>query len=360
MKSTKNRFFLLFAALFLALTLACWFHSPRAESLTERRKLAQKPELTLKSFTGGSFASSFESYSQDQFPLREGFRTLKALFQTKVLGRQDNNNIYVKDGWLAQLEYPENLSSADYAASRFQQVYDRYLSGSSRVYLSVIPDKGYFLEGIPKMDHGAFVSRLREKTPFAAYIDLFPTLTLDSYYRTDTHWRQEAILPAAQALAKAMGKEIGSDFTAADTGISFKGVYAGQSALPVSGESMYYVTSPALSAATVWDGEQGKAIGVYDFDRLTGRDPYEFYLSGSLSLVTLRNEKAAGKDRLILFRDSFGSSIAPYFLDCYQEVTLVDIRYIPVNRLGRLLDFENADVLFLYSTLVLNHSETLK
>ena len=76
MKSTKNRFFLLFAALFLALTLACWFHSPRAESLTERRKLAQKPELTLKSFTGGSFASSFESYSQDQFPLREGFRTL--------------------------------------------------------------------------------------------------------------------------------------------------------------------------------------------------------------------------------------------------------------------------------------------
>lgn len=239
-------------------------------------------------------------------------------------------------------------------------MYDRYLSGSSRVYLSVIPDKGYFLEGIPKMDHGAFVSRLREKTPFAAYIDLFPTLTLDSYYRTDTHWRQEAILPAAQALAKAMGKEIGSGFSVADTGICFKGVYAGQSALPVSGESMYYVTSPTLSAATVWDGEQGKAIGVYDFDRLTGRDPYEFYLSGSLSLVTLRNEKAAGKDRLILFRDSFGSSIAPYFLDCYQEVTLVDIRYIPVNRLGRLLDFENADVLFLYSTLVLNHSETLK
>ena len=151
MKSTKNRFFLLFATLFLALTLACWFHSPRAESLTERRKLAQKPELTLKSFTGGSFASSFESYSQDQFPLREGFRTLKALFQTKVLGRQDNNNIYVRDGWLAQLEYPENLSSADYAASRFQQVYDRYLSGSSRVYLSVIPDKGYFLEGIPNL-----------------------------------------------------------------------------------------------------------------------------------------------------------------------------------------------------------------
>ena len=360
MKSAKNRFFLPFAALFLALTLACWFHSPNAESLTERRKLAQMPELTLKSLESGSFASSFESYSQDQFPLRENFRTLKALFQTNVLNRQDNNNIYVKNGWLTQLEYPEDLSSADYAASRFHEVYDRYLSGSNRVYLSVIPDKGYFLEGIPKMDYAAFVSRLREQTNFAHYVDIFPTLTLGSYYRTDTHWRQEKILPTAQALAKAMGKKISNDFTVQDTGISFQGVYAGQSALPVSGENMYYVTSPAISSATVWDGENSKAISVYDFDKLTSRDPYEFYLSGSLSLVTLRNENAATDDRLILFRDSFGSSIAPYFLECYKEVTLVDVRYIPVSRLGKLLDFENADVLFLYSTLVLNHSETLK
>jgi len=35
-------------------------------------------------------------------------------------------------------------------------------------------------------------------------------------------------------------------------------------------------------------------------------------------------------------------------------VTLVDIRYIQVGVLGRYVDFENADVLFLYSTLVLN------
>ena len=360
MKSTKNRFFLLFAALFLALTLACWFHSPRAESLTERRKLAQKPELTLKSFTGGSFASSFESYSQDQFPLREGFRTLKALFQTKVLGRQDNNNIYAKDGWLAQLEYPENLSSADYAASRFQQVYDRYLSGSSRVYLSVIPDKGYFLEGIPKMDHGAFVSRLREKTPFAAYIDLFPTLTLDSYYRTDTHWRQEQLGDAAGTVAAAMGKKLTMDYETRLAKENFLGVYAGQSALPVKGEPLYYLWNDSFNALEIQDRERNREIGVYDLTALDGRDPYELFLSGSLSLITVKNPNASSDDRLILFRDSFGSSIAPYFFESYAEVTLVDIRYLSVERLGAFLDFENSDVLFLYSTLVLNNSETLK
>ncbi len=360
MKQFKNRYFLLFAAFFIALTIACWVHTPNAESLTERRKLAQRPELTAQSFLSGRFASGFESYTQDQFPLREGFRTLKAVFQTKVLGRSDNNNIYVNNDTMAQLEYPENLSSADYAAGKFQEVVSRYLDGSNRVYLSVIPDKGYFLEGIPKMDYDAFVNRLIEQADSANYVNIFPTLSLDSYYRTDTHWRQEQLLPTAQALAKAMGKEIGDDFTVEDTGISFRGVYTGQSALPEDGEKMYYVISPAIQSAAVWDGENSRAMGIYDFGKLDSRDPYEFYLSGSLSLITLTNENAAREGKLILFRDSFGSSLSPYFLDCYKEVTLVDIRYLPVNRLGRVIDFENADVLFLYSTLVLNHSETLK
>ena len=361
MEKQKNRFFLLFALGFVILTAACWLHKPVNESVAERRKLAQMPSFSWESFHSGRFASGFESYTQDQFPLRESFRTLKALFQTKVLGRSDNNNIYLsKEGFLAQLEYPEDLSSADYAAQKFTEVYNRYLNDTNSVYLSVIPDKGYYLDGIPKMDNAAFVSRLREGTPFASYLDLFPVLNLEDYYRTDTHWRQEALLPAAQTLARGMGQEIGSHFTVQDTGISFKGVYSGQSALPVEGENMYYVTSPAIGGASVWDGENSKEIGVYDFEKLQSRDPYEFYLSGSLSLITLKNEDASSGKKLILFRDSFGSSIAPYFLECYQEITLVDIRYIPVSRLGRLLDFENADVLFLYSTLVLNHSETLK
>ena len=72
------------------------------------------------------------------------------------------------------------------------------------------------------------------------------------------------------------------------------------------------------------------------------------------------NPNAESEDRLILFRDSFGSSIAPYFLESYREVTLVDIRYLSPERLGKLLDFTDCDVLFLYSTLVLNNSETIK
>ena len=357
----KNRLFWALPILYIALTLACWLHTPNSESLSERRKLAQMPKCTWSAIQSGSFASNFESYTQDQFPLRETFRQAKALFSVKALGRQDNNQIYEsKDGFLAKLEYPMKEASIDYAASRFQAVYDRYLSGTDRVFVALIPDKAAYLERIPKMSYADFANRLEEKTPFASFIDLSDSLTLDSFYKTDTHWRQEKLGKAANIIAAAMGKELTMDYETRLATENFLGVYAGQSALPVRGEPLYYLWNDSFDTLEIQDRERNRKIGVYDLTALDGRDPYELYLSGSLSLITVKNPNASSDDRLILFRDSFGSSIAPYFFESYAEVTLVDIRYLNVERLGAFLDFENSDVLFLYSTLVLNNSETLK
>lgn len=77
----------------------------------------------------------------------------------------------------------------------------------AKVYLSVIPDKNYFLaeaNGYPALDYQALTDALRKQTEFAAYIDLFGTLTADDYYRTDSHWRQENLLTTADTLAAAM------------------------------------------------------------------------------------------------------------------------------------------------------------
>ena len=99
---------------------------------------------------------------------------------------------------------------------------------------------------------------------------------------------------------------------------------------------------------------------VYDMEKANGKDPYEMFLSGSISLVTIDNPNAKTDKELVLFRDSFGSSIAPLLATGYSKVTVVDIRYVQSAILGRFVNFENADILFLYSTLVLNNSETLK
>ena len=125
-------------------------------SQSERRKLAQKPELTAASVLNGTFMTDFESYTLDQFPLRDGFRRLKAAVLLDMLREKDNNGIYLADGYAAKLEYPLDESSVLHAAERFRTIYETYLSGTdARIYEAVIPDKGAFLaaqNGYPSLD----------------------------------------------------------------------------------------------------------------------------------------------------------------------------------------------------------------
>ena len=82
-------------------------------------------------------------------------------------------------------------------------------------------------------------------------------------------------------------------------------------------------------------------------------------IGGSISIKV--NQKISGEEKeLIVFRDSFGSSLIPLLAEGYQTITLVDIRYIQSEFLSNFVDFTDKDVLFLYSTVVLNNSETLK
>ena len=77
-------------------------------------------------------------------------------------------------------------------------------------------------------------------------------------------------------------------------------------------------------------------------------------------MLTVENPAAGNHRELIVFRDSFGSSLAPLLVPGYSKVTLLDIRYLPTDFLSQAVEFRDQDVLFLYSTQVLNQSAMLK
>jgi hypothetical protein len=343
-----------------------WF-GPRTEiSEAERRPLAQMPEISMKNILSGKFMSEFEDFALDQFPLRDTFRQVKSLFHYNVLGQKDNNDIYLTDGIAVKQEYPYNPASTEHALERFNHLYEKYLKESgSDIYMAIVPDKGYYLAenaGNLAMDYEAMFEDYQQGMPWAQQVDLTDTLTGSAYYRTDTHWRQEHLLSAAQKLCQALGATAprAEDFTLREVERPFYGVYYGQAALPMKPEAMYVMDSELLSCCQVYDFESGKYNQVYNMDKLTSRDLYDVFLSGSRSLLTIENPNAASDRELIIFRDSFGSSIAPLLVQEYAKVTLVDIRYLQIDLLGRFLEFNGQDVLFLYSTLVLNNSETIK
>lgn len=329
---------------------------------SERRYLLELPKPEIKSIKTGKFMRDFELYSMDQFVMREGFRSIKAVFAYSVLGQKDKEGIYYREGHFSELDKKLDEGSLSYAAERISNVCEKYLAGTDcKVYFSIIPDKNYFMaDGYPHYDYGELISLMREKTDIR-YISIAELLELSDYYRTDPHWRQERIVDVAERLCREMGTELppeGMDEVLLE--VPFYGAYRGRSALPVSGEELFYLRNKTIDSMKVTLHEKNITTGVYDMERAMGRDAYEMFLSGSQSMITIENPAANTDREIVIFRDSFGSSIAPIMAQGYRRVVLADIRYISPAVLGNLIDFKDQDVLFLYSTMLLNHSETLK
>lgn len=345
----------------------CLTQDSKAVSDSERRPLAQLPEYSADKLLSGNYFPGFESYTVDQFPLRDSFRNLKAFIQTKLLGRKDNNGYYEVNGYLGKLDYPLHEDSLSHVIDRMEFICDTYFKGENHnIFFSVIPDKNYFLannSGRPSMDYKKLTDILEHRLSSSmTYVDIFDALSIEDYYKTDTHWSQDKLSKVVQVLGNAMGIQdnLSGVYTVREL-YPFYGVYSGQSALPSNPESLYYLTNSVLENCTVYNAETGKTGSVYDLARFEGQDPYEVFLSGSQAILTIQNPANTSGKRLILFRDSFGSSIAPLLVEAYSEVVLVDIRYVGSAFLSSFLELGGEeDVLFLYSTLVLNSSSALK
>lgn len=360
----KKRYAIILVSLWAALAIFAWFSPAQESSDAERRPLTQMPELSAETVLNGKFMTEFGKYSLDQFPLRDGFRTVKSLFHQYILGQRDNNGIYLAEGHAVKQEYPLKESSLEHAMSRFQYVYDTYLTGS-RVFMTIVPDKGEYLaetSGHLTLDHDEMLRAFSEGMPWATQIELRDCLDIADYYRTDTHWRQENLLPAADRICQALGVSgpQEGDLTPKVLDRPFYGVYYGQAALPMEPDSLCFLESPALRECRVYDHESGKTTAVYDESKENGKDLYEVFLSGPRSLLTIENPANPGGKELIVFRDSFGSAIIPLLLTDYAKVTVIDIRYIQPEMLGRFVEFTGQDVLLLYSSSVLNNSNTIK
>lgn len=274
-------------------------------------------------------------------------------------------DVYVYQGYAVTTEAGYDQKSLDYAALKFQQLYDSYLTGNDgHIYLSVVPDKGSFTEppeGYTPASAQETADALLAQLDFAQYVDIAPGLTLEDYYRTDPHWRQECLVATAQTLAQAMDVPLAGDFQENAIDVPFYGAYAEKAGEPLVADTLRYLTGEVLDACTVYDYETDAQETLYDLSAVETDTPYDLYLQGSRSLLRIDSPLSATDRTLVVFRDSFGSSLIPLLAESYRTIYAVDIRYLSSQMVGRFLSFDGSeDVLFLYSTLVLQNSRTMK
>lgn len=362
MKAKNILIVTLFAVVIFGFSALFLFLPAEQYSVGERRILAQKPDITVEKLSDGSYMSEFETYTLDQFPLRENLRTLKGLTVLNLFARKDNNGLYSQSGHLSKLEYPLDEASLDRNIRKLREVYDSMIAPSGcTLYLSVIPDKNCFLAPLgnsPVLSYTQIKEALCSELPEGVCIDISGLLSPDDFYRTDQHWRQEAVTDVAEALLQGMGAPAPGSFTENELAVPFYGTYAGQSALPCSPDKIIYLTDEAAKSCSVVSYGTGTAreAVMYDMAKAEGRDPYEMFLGGSEPLIEITNPLCTSGRELIIFRDSFCSSLAPLMVGSYSRITLVDLRYMQSSMLPNFITFRNQDVLFLYSTLILNNT----
>ncbi len=365
-EKAKNIYTIILCTLvFISLVLVNVFTPFQEFSLTERRYLAKFSKPNTETILNGTWMTDFEKYSQDQFFQRDFFRFIKAKTAYNIFHNLDNNKLYQANNHLSKLEYPANEKMWKHAVDIFNKIASDLFNENNNLYFCIIPDKNYYLakeNGYLSLDYDKCFSFIKENLPSMQEIQIHDLLTIDDYYYTDTHWKQSNLKKVLYRLAEKMDFKINTPFNEKQLDIDFYGVYVGQSAINWPPEKIMYLTNNILENALVYyltnDGFVSNEI--YDFKKIEAKDPYEFFLSGNQSIITIENDSFTTDKELIVFRDSFGSSLCPLLVEGYKKITIIDIRYISSNVLKNYISNTGQDVLFLYSTLLINNSSSLK
>lgn len=348
---------ILFFGLILVLDVIFLMTPDKEISESERRYLEKRPTLSFETLENGTYPDDLETYLLDQFPFRETFRKLHSFLSFDVFQKIENNDIIIYEDTAIKLEMDYNYDAVSTTIAKLNTLKNTYFS-ENPCYFALIPDKACYLSDslYPSIDYEHVFQMLDADLENIQTISLKEHLTLADYYRTDSHWNQINISKISDLLKETMGNTVPTPDYKIEEIPDFYGVYDSQAALNMAPDTLSYYTNDMLSACTVYHYDTEQTKDIYDLEKLSDEkslDMYDIFLSGSKPLLKVENPSSASEKTLIVFRDSFGSSLTPLLADAYSEILVIDLRYIHMDYVLNYIEINpDADVLFLYSTLI--------
>jgi hypothetical protein len=243
---------------------------------------------------------------------------------------------------------------------KMRAMYDMYLNDDMNIYYTIVPNKSIYTDDESAREYyNNIVEILNSSVDIAEYIELSDVLALENYYKTDDHWKQETLEKVVKRLGDKMGFSV--DFTkfTENEVADFIGMYNTQ-VEELTPETLVYLNGEYTDKAKVDYFQNPEITDIYDVEKLTSDVMYDVYLSGVSPVITITNEFAENERELIIFRDSFASSLTPLLLEAYSKITLIDSRFIMMDLVGDYVDFQDQDVLFIHCDLIINNSLLLK
>lgn len=412
----RIRVFTILIAIFFLLGLLL-FLRPK-QSAIEKRDLAAFPAISLSGIWDGSWFNDLETWYADSFPFREklislgtNFENLYGIRNSAIYVSSNTNTnteqeqtsptasgsataasasgdaekdaggaitiqpesagtIYVADGRGFELYYSKT-EALDAYASMLNTVADR-LDGIATVYDIAIPNSfGIMLdESIQKSmgcnnqkeDIEYVYDQLSDKVKD---VSIYSTLRAHNdeyiYFRTDHHWTQRGAYYAYTKFCETKGITAHKlDDYEQKTYDGFLGTFYAASnqstELANHADTVETFLPIATNEETITDsdGKTYERAIISDPTDLGSESKYMCFIGGDQPLITIDNPDINDGSACILIKESYGNVLAPFLVDHYDKVYIVDYRYSYADLTALAKEQTSCDVIFANVMVLLN------
>ncbi len=363
-----------FLLIVFGFALCFWILPDRSFSREEQRGLASFPKVSLARLASGAFGEDLRIYFCDQFPLRDTFVAVKGGGEF-ALGRGENNGILLENGILARRRFSvlcsdgqvKNTDALDrdsirLASEAINRVSERYgdvftvlLTGRNvDIYADRLSYPDQMQNSLAKW-LGEDLSENVSRVETVSVLRERARLDEEIYYRTDHHWTTRGAYLAYCEILRSWGME--SQILSEE---SFEKVTVSEEFYGSlwSAGGMKWVSPDRVELWLLGDEEEytvtldgRRQVGFYTMDRLSRKDHYSVFLDGVHDVVTVTRGEDDARPTLLLIKDSFANSLAPFLARHFRLVLLnLSSTKNDYTDVGKQLERYGADrVLLVYS-----------
>lgn len=339
-RRTFHSLLILSALLLFGITLVNLFWPKRTQIELENRKAAQFPAFSVQGLLDGSWQSSFSTWMQDQFLLRDQWINTQRATDEAVFQKVEEGNILIgKDGWMftklftvddtTQKQLDKNVQAvADFAANYPDRVTFLLAPSASVIYADMLP------AGAPMIDENAMLDEIFATIgESASVLDLRQTFTDNKeeylYFKTDHHWTPYGAYLAYQQFCNLKGlSPFDLNAHEAVTVEDFQGTHYSATRLwNVQNDAITYY--PLDNSMTIYritgeaQYESETTENLINTEKFDTRDKYAAFLDGNNGYSVIEGN---GTGSILVVKDSYANSFIPYLTENYAKIGVVDFR----------------------------------
>lgn len=330
----------------------------------ENRMLAKMPELDAEDILDGTFSREYETYLTDQFFGRDRWIGVKTEIERLMLKQEINDIYFAQDGYLIE-KHSGNFTSA--AAGQNVETLAQFLEmqqavfGAGHVKAMIVPNAVELLkEKLPPFagntEEQEYLKKIAAALPENSFTDAEAVLKehLDEqlYYRTDHHWTTGAARYAYKAWADEIGLAFVPDegYTQEILTDEFYGTIEAKVNTKTEADTITAWRPLVTVPYTVKQNHDEETVKntLYETDCLNTRDKYAVFFGGNQPLIEVET-KAESERRLLIIKDSYAHCFAPFAIQDFSAVTMIDLRYFNESLSEYMQANAFTDVLVLYN-----------